>query len=134
MVVRNKAVKCLISRTYFWGILCLYCKMNSLLLTCFLQFHDCLRRKFVIPLEMHEIITKVISTRKGLIEFRFEPLQVGNHTLFATYCHYDGSQYCFHLSAENETTEFRIMDKQNCPYDIHGLELLLSDAIYQFHL
>jgi hypothetical protein len=82
---------------------------------------------------MPEIITKVISTRKGLIEFRFEPLQVGNQTIFATYCHYDGSQYCFHLSAENETTEFRIMDKQNCPYDIHGLELLLSETIYQFN-
>lgn len=80
---------------------------------------------------MPVIISKAIGTPKGLIEFRFEPLNINQCTIFAVYCSYAGTQYCFHL-AKNENLEFYIMDKQNCPYDFLDLEQLLSNAIEEF--
>ncbi len=88
---------------------------------------------FSLLLAMSEIITKEIPTKRGLIEFRFEPLQVCEETIFATYCSFAGVRHCFHLATNPVTGEFIIMDKKNCPFDLQDLEHLLSDAIYNFH-
>ena len=82
---------------------------------------------------MPEIIQKDIVTPKGLIDFRFEPLEVKGTTIYAVYCNYAGTPHCFHLVQDEHTTEFMIVDKHNCPNDFQDLEQLLSDAIYQFH-
>jgi hypothetical protein len=75
-------------------------------------------------------IIKAISTPKGLVEFRFEPLCYNGNTIFAIYCHYNGGLHCFHMAQEPNNLHFKIIDKKNCPYDFAEMEELLSNAIH----
>jgi hypothetical protein len=75
-------------------------------------------------------IVKTISTPKGLIEFRFEPLVYQFNTIFAIYCNYNGVPHCFHMAQEPDNLYFKIMDRHNCPYDFVEMEELLSNTIH----
>jgi len=77
---------------------------------------------------MPKNITTGIVTPKGLIEFRFEPFYFKNACILAVYCTYGGALHCFHM-VEEVPGSYSILDKNNCPYDFHDLEQLLSDAI-----
>lgn len=75
-------------------------------------------------------IVKTISTKWGLVEFRFEPLKVNQYTIFAIYCNYNGVAQCFHMAQEPDNLYFLIMDKHNCPVEFWEIEEQLSNAIH----
>ena len=63
----------------------------------------------------------------------FDRLPV-DEQLYAVYCSSEGREHCFHMMFNSELQEFRIVDRRNCPYALHGLEHSLSKAIEHHHL
>jgi hypothetical protein len=81
---------------------------------------------------MPEIIKTIISARHGIAECHLERLPA-NEPLYAVYCTYQEREYCFHIAFDPPGVDFKVVDKHNCPYDLHDVEFLLSAAIEHHH-